>query len=118
LPAIYSAANLFLLPSRHENFGNVVVEALACGCPVVISDKVGLHDEVSDGGVGWVLPRVEALWTESITKLIQFRSTITEAVSVSVEYVDSTYSIKKTSLQMTTNYLQTIDKYHTKSEHG
>jgi len=37
LPVIYSAANLFVLPSRHENFGNVVVVSLACGCPVLIS---------------------------------------------------------------------------------
>lgn len=38
----YNAADCLLLPSRHENFGNVVVEALACGCGVLISNKVGV----------------------------------------------------------------------------
>ncbi|HET8645528.1 MAG TPA: glycosyltransferase, partial [Vicinamibacteria bacterium] len=47
LPAAYAASSLFVLPSRNESFGNVVVEALLCGCPVLISDRVGLHREVA-----------------------------------------------------------------------
>ncbi|MFZ9463619.1 MAG: glycosyltransferase, partial [Vulcanococcus sp.] len=42
LVGVYNAADLLLLPSRHENFGNVVVEALACGCAVLISDRTGV----------------------------------------------------------------------------
>ena len=38
LGGLYNAADLLLLPSRHENFGNVVIEAMACGCGVLISD--------------------------------------------------------------------------------
>ena len=38
LPALFAAADLLLMPSRHENFGNVALEALACGCPVLLSD--------------------------------------------------------------------------------
>ncbi len=45
-------ADLFALPSEHENFGIVVVEALACGTPVVVSDGVALHGEVVAGQVG------------------------------------------------------------------
>lgn len=39
-----NAADLLLLPSRHENFGNIVVEALSCGCGVVLSDNVGVNE--------------------------------------------------------------------------
>lgn len=42
----YNAADCLLLPSRHENFGNVVVEALACGCGVLISDRVAVSESV------------------------------------------------------------------------
>jgi glycosyltransferase involved in cell wall biosynthesis len=43
-------------PSFHENFGIVVVEALACGTPVIVSDQVYLHPEISKAGVGAVTP--------------------------------------------------------------
>lgn len=42
------------LPSHQENFGIVVVEALACGKPVVISDQVNIHNEISEGAAGFV----------------------------------------------------------------
>jgi glycosyltransferase involved in cell wall biosynthesis len=41
LPAIYSAANLLVLPSEYEPFAVVVNEASCCGCPVIASDRVG-----------------------------------------------------------------------------
>jgi glycosyltransferase involved in cell wall biosynthesis len=41
-------------PSYHENFGVAVVEALACGCPVIVSDQVYLHPRISAAGVGGV----------------------------------------------------------------
>jgi len=39
-----NAADWLLLPSRHENFGNICVEALSCGCGVIVSDRVGVKD--------------------------------------------------------------------------
>jgi glycosyltransferase involved in cell wall biosynthesis len=54
--AALADADVFALPSEHENFGIVVVEALACGTPVVISDGVAIHDEITAAGVGSVVP--------------------------------------------------------------
>ena len=65
LAAVYNAADSLLMPSRHENFGNVVVEALACGCTVVVSDRTGVAaDLIRDAppGFGVVLPRQPRLW--------------------------------------------------------
>jgi glycosyltransferase involved in cell wall biosynthesis len=45
---------VFVLPSHQENFGIAVVEALACGIPVLISNKVNIYREIVDGGGGIV----------------------------------------------------------------
>jgi len=63
LAGVYNAADLLLLPSRHENFGNVVVEALACGTAVLISDRTGLADDLVEAGFGTVLPRQSERWS-------------------------------------------------------
>ena len=48
------AAEAFVLPSHQENFGIAVVEALACGKPVLISNKVNIWREVEDDSAGLV----------------------------------------------------------------
>ena len=52
----FRAASAFVLPSHQENFGIVVAEALACGVPVLISDKVNIWREIAADRVGWVAP--------------------------------------------------------------
>ena len=67
LVGVYNAADLLLLPSRHENFGNVVVEALACGCAVLISDRTGVGADLLEAappGFGAVLPRQAGPWRD------------------------------------------------------
>lgn len=51
--AFYSA-EVFCLPSHQENFGIVVAEAMACGKPVLISNKVNIWREIEDDGAGIV----------------------------------------------------------------
>lgn len=54
--AALNDADLFTLPSYTENFGISVIEALACGLPVVISDRVNIWREIKEGGGGEVEP--------------------------------------------------------------
>jgi glycosyltransferase involved in cell wall biosynthesis len=57
LPEIYRASDLMVLPSEYEPFGVVVNEAMLCGCPVVVSDRVGAgYDLISPGENGFVFP--------------------------------------------------------------
>ncbi|MBX3372559.1 MAG: glycosyltransferase [Phycisphaeraceae bacterium] len=60
--AAFVDGDLFCLPSYQENFGVAVVEALAAGLPVIVSDQVNIHDDITRGEVGAVVPcEVDAL---------------------------------------------------------
>jgi len=50
----FHAAEAFVLPSHQENFGIVVAEAMACGLPVLISNKVNIWREIEDSRAGLV----------------------------------------------------------------
>ncbi|RZI75942.1 MAG: glycosyltransferase [Variovorax sp.] len=50
----FYASEVFCLPSHQENFGVAVAEALACGRPVLLSDKVNIWREIEQDGAGWV----------------------------------------------------------------
>jgi glycosyltransferase involved in cell wall biosynthesis len=57
LPPIYRSCDLFVLPSEYEPFGVVVNEAMLCGCPVIVSNRVGARfDLVEPGSTGFIYP--------------------------------------------------------------
>jgi glycosyltransferase involved in cell wall biosynthesis len=55
LPAIYSSADLLLLPSRFDTFSNVVLESLSCGLPVIAYNTKGPKDIIRDGKDGFLV---------------------------------------------------------------
>ena len=52
--AAFRAAEVFCLPSHSENFGIVVAEALGCGKPVLISNRVNIWREIEADDAGFV----------------------------------------------------------------
>ena len=89
LPAAYRAASAFLLPSLHEPFGIVVLEAWSSGAPVIASQVDGLKTLIRDGETGFFAPPEGAPheWAALIRKLdedAEFRGRITDAADAEV----------------------------------
>lgn len=58
LERYYRAADIFILLSKFDTFGMVVLEAMAAGLPVIVSPNVGAKDLVIEGVNGFILPDV------------------------------------------------------------
>ncbi len=104
----YSGANLFLLPSLHENFGNVVVESMACGCPVLISNKVGLHRELEHLKFSWVIDRNPNAWADQLNQLMANKFSNKLIRKSLTKFIEENYSIKITSSKMETIYKEIL----------
>ncbi len=70
LPALYQAAGAVVLPSLYEGFGLVVLEAMACGTPVIISDR-GSLPEIAGDAAEIFDPRADAHLADAIQKVTQ-----------------------------------------------
>ena len=75
METFYAAADGMLHPTYFDSCANVVIEAMACGLPVVVSDTAGINEIISDGDDGRVLSvrgnrrTVEEEWRKAITEL-------------------------------------------------
>jgi UDP-glucose:(heptosyl)LPS alpha-1,3-glucosyltransferase len=59
MPAFYGLADVFVLPSYYEPFGNVCLEAMACGLPVITTGETGASEFVLHGRSGFVMDHPE-----------------------------------------------------------
>jgi glycosyltransferase involved in cell wall biosynthesis len=70
--AAFDGAAVFVLPSHSENFGLVVTEAMARGCPVVVTDQVQSHEHVTASGGGLVVPVEAGAVAAAISRSIDY----------------------------------------------
>ncbi len=72
LPEYYRSADIFVLPSLSEGLSNVLMEAMACGLPVVATDVGGNGELILDGKGGYLVPPKEpSKLYRSLKKLIE-----------------------------------------------
>jgi glycosyltransferase involved in cell wall biosynthesis len=97
---LYKNALMFVLPSYSENFGMSVVEAMACGCPVVISDKIGIYKEIADNNAGIIVKTNVESVEEGILKLLN-DDKLRETISLNGKtMVEKFYDIDKVADKM------------------
>jgi len=84
-------ASVLALPSHRENFGLCVMEALACGIPVIVSPQVNLSEAIEAAGAGWIVD----LDREDLT------ATLREALSSEAERLQRGKAGKEMSARFT-----------------
>lgn len=70
LCGFYNGANLFFLPSVKEAFPSVLLEAMACGCPVVSSNAYGIPEATGDAALLSSNPRSSSEFSDHILQLL------------------------------------------------
>ena len=97
-------ADLFALPSYQENFGIAVVEALAAGCPVLISDQVNIYREVVAGGVGSAVPTAIDPLTQELSRWMGDASARQSAGSRAPAFVQERYDAEAVARRWVQTY--------------
>jgi len=70
----YQSSDIFLLPSKYEIYGMVVLEALFYGIPIISSDTAGPKDIITNNILGVCLPIDINIWIQNIYTIINMES--------------------------------------------
>jgi glycosyltransferase involved in cell wall biosynthesis len=70
LPAVYNLARVLAHPAWYEGFGLPPLEAMACGTPVIVSDRSSLPEVVGDAGMVVPADQPEA-WRKALEKVVE-----------------------------------------------
>lgn len=103
LSVFYSKCNFFISVTTGENFGHAIVEALAHGIPVIISDQTPWQD-IEEKGAGWVIPlKDQKRWKEVIKEAASLsEQAYAEMSNMALAYVRQKFNFEEIRQQ----YLQ------------
>ena len=104
-------SDIFVLSSYTENFGIAVVEAMACGLPVVISNKVNIWRDVNDAGAGIVTNCESHEVAEAIMRLLDNRNLREEMGKRGKRVVEEKYTWQKVARQMIEMYEDILESH-------
>lgn len=107
LPAYLNRASLFVLPSLYEGHPKVLIEAMACGVPVLGADAPGIREIIRHQATGW-LCKTDALSIRSAIEELLARPALCERLGRQArEYVLENYSLTKIG-EMEVSLLQEV----------
>ncbi|MFT3932739.1 MAG: glycosyltransferase family 4 protein [Chitinophagaceae bacterium] len=116
LPSYYTASNVLVFCSDHEPYGLPVNEAMLCGKPVILSDRIGARlDLVEEGKTGWIYPTGDikelancmqtalnnTVWLKEMGKLAEKKM---------LDWSSQTYVEKQLGYMSSQNWLNHIDQ--------
>jgi glycosyltransferase involved in cell wall biosynthesis len=102
--ALLQRSDVFVLPSADESFGIAVAEAMAVGCPVVVSPNVALQDVVSSVGAGIVAERNSASLARAVNAILGDREMADRMAAAGKRVVDDRYSWPQVAAELAGMY--------------
>ena len=91
----YSSANLFILPSKSEGLGRVIIEAQSTACPVLVSSNTGMTDLIIENETGYIFENNNKQdLKDKIEYIIKNYDTAVQAGLNSREFVKDNQSVK------------------------
>lgn len=114
LAAAYASADLFVFPSVTETLGNVVLEAMASGLPVIASKAGGIKDNLRhlENGIA-CKPRNAVSMARAITTLVEDNNLRTNLANQAYQYA-LTCSWEAVFHKLLESYYEVVDNYHNK----
>jgi len=96
MPVLYNIANVTVLCSEAEGYGTVFLEAMACECPVIGSDVIGINESIRNGYNGILCEYGDTTALNSaITKMLTDKKAKEEYVRNSLLVLESTRNLRK-----------------------
>ncbi len=107
---LFSKASCFILPSHSENFGNVVIEAMATGIPVVVTPQVGLSTLIQESGAGLVVDGTAIELAKAVNTLLESSSDSRKMGELGLEAVRKFYTWNIISEKMELEYRAILEE--------
>jgi glycosyltransferase involved in cell wall biosynthesis len=96
MPDVYRGSDIFVLPSENETFGQVFVEAMSCGLPVIGTKVGGIPEIISDSYNGYlVLPEDSSILAQRIETLINNKSIRKDFVKAGLKIVKEKFTAEQ-----------------------
>jgi len=102
-------ATVLVLPSLHENFGIVVVEALAAGLPVVVSEHVQLRDFIAANDLGIIASDSSASIAAAVSSVLSDLELQRRVAETGRRLVDESYNPETIGKQLHSMYLSALE---------
>jgi glycosyltransferase involved in cell wall biosynthesis len=96
MPKFYALSDIVILPSLRDGLPNTLLEAMACGRPVVASAVGGMLDVVTDGHDGLLLPaRDDGLWINTLQRLLLDSETCSQLGAAARQTVLARFTVER-----------------------
>lgn len=106
----FSGSDVFVLPSYSENFGMAVIEAMACGLPVIITKEVGIASYVQAKEAGLVIEANEKELQKAIIDLISNSKLRNIIIKNGYKLIKNEFSLQQTTARFLEECKKIIDK--------